>query len=208
MENEIWKDIDGYEGLYQVSNLGNVKSIGREIKTANEKKRKYKEVILKQGTTKNGYANVVLSINNKMKTKSVHRLVAKAFIINPENKPQVNHIDGNKKNNCVKNLEWVTNSENMKHSWDNQLQKVTKNKILASKINCSRIGKLGTKKVNQYDLKGNLIKSWNSIIEVEINLSINNSNITSVCKGKRKTAGGYIWRDENKKWLHRRKNNK
>lgn len=101
---EIWKDIKNYEGLYQVSNLGNIKSFWHK-----------KEVIMKQ-MNNNGYSQLNLYYCGLAKKFYVHRLVAKAFIPNPENKPQVNHIDGNKQNNNINNLEWVTNIENEKHA--------------------------------------------------------------------------------------------
>jgi len=102
---EIWKDVIGYEGFYQVSNLGNVKGL---------KRNKVKSQTL------NSWGYKIISItkpNTKVKSVLVHRLVAKAFIDNPENKEQVNHIDGNKSNNCVHNLEWCNQSENMQHAF-------------------------------------------------------------------------------------------
>ena len=98
---EIWRDIDGYEGLYQVSNKGRVKSL------------KYgKERILRPGWKTGGYLFVILCKNGNQSKQRIHRLVAQAFIPNPNNKPQVNHLDENKKNNCVDNLEWATAKEN------------------------------------------------------------------------------------------------
>lgn len=102
--NEIWKDVDGYEGLYQISNLGNVKSFRGSTKFG-----KPKELILKPSTINSGYHVVTLySENGKKRKFQIHRLVAEAFIENPEGFPCVNHKDENKTNNCVDNLEWCT----------------------------------------------------------------------------------------------------
>ncbi len=110
---EVWKDIEGYNGRYQVSNFGRVKSFQR-----------LDEKILSIEGKKRDYAKVVLFKDNVAKTFLLHRLVAIAFVPNPENKPEVNHIDGNKKNNCAENLEWVTKSENIKDAFDTGLAKV------------------------------------------------------------------------------------
>lgn len=106
---EIWKDIKGYEGYYQISNLGGIKSFPRNgtISTV---------YMLKPTLTKNGYYKVTLSKPNNTTYLLVHRIVAETFIPNPENKPEVNHIDGDKLNNCVDNLEWCTSKENITHS--------------------------------------------------------------------------------------------
>ncbi len=127
MDKEIWKDVVGYEGLYQVSNKGRVKSIARVIERKNGAKLPVSEKILAFNKTKvtkrhpRVRYNVQLWKNNEKKVCAVSRLVAIAFIPNPDNKPQVNHIDGNPTNNCVENLEWVTNSENVKHAYENGL---------------------------------------------------------------------------------------
>lgn len=112
---EVWHDIFGYEGMYQVSNLGRVKSLDRYV-PCNRGMRLVAERILKQRVNKFGYSQVVMSKDNNMVLKHVHRLVAEAFIPNTENKEQVNHIDGCKHNNVVSNLEWVTRSENSQHA--------------------------------------------------------------------------------------------
>lgn len=116
MEQEIWRDIKGYEGKYQVSNFGNVRSLmyhnTKGIKRIS---------LLKPATDGKGYLRCALSKNNILTTFKVHRLVAQAFIPNPNNYPQINHIDGNKKNNKVDNLEWCTNSINQIHAYSTNL---------------------------------------------------------------------------------------
>lgn len=116
---EIWKDIDGYEGYYQISNLGRVKSLSRKIYKSNgEFYRTKTEKIKVPKTTKDGYNAITLSVNCKNKTFSIHSLVANAFIVKPNSKDflEINHIDANRKNNNVDNLEWVTHKENVAHS--------------------------------------------------------------------------------------------
>lgn len=118
---ENWKDMQGYEGLYQISDLGRIKSYPRVVKCKESNERIIKSRILKQYHTSNHYLFVRLSKNKKQTNYRVHRLVALNFIDNPENKPCVNHIDGNKSNNRVDNLEWCTHSENMQHAVKNGL---------------------------------------------------------------------------------------
>ena len=129
---EEWRDIPGYKGLYQVSNLGRIKSLIDKKYDLNEKVVKIinREKMLKQNLTKKGYCNVKLYKNGKGKTYKIHRLVAKTFIPNPENKPQVNHIDGNKQNNCVSNLEWNTNEENFNNAIKINLVKTKKIRLI------------------------------------------------------------------------------
>lgn len=123
MELEIWKDIKGFEGLYQISNFGRVKRLPKKVFNAGllNKSKCFvsKEIIIKNATISKGYQGVTLTKEKKRYPKKVHRLVAEAFIPNANNKPQVNHIDCNKKNNCVDNLEWCTNSENQLHACKN-----------------------------------------------------------------------------------------
>lgn len=112
-----WKDIEGYEGRFKVNELGQIKSLSRQVKRRSGTFHTTKEVIKSYRINSFGYVGVLLSINKVYKHYSVHRIVAKAFIPNPENKPCVNHKDGNKLNNHVSNLEWVTYSENHKHAF-------------------------------------------------------------------------------------------
>ena len=123
MEQEVWKDIEGYEGKYQVSNYGNVRSLmyhnTKGIKRIS---------LLKPATDNRGYFRCALSKNNILKTYKVHRLVAQAFIPNPNNYPQINHIDGNKKNNNAENLEWCTNSVNQIHAYAHNLNQGSRGK--------------------------------------------------------------------------------
>lgn len=115
---EIWKDIKGYEGLYQVSNLGRVRSF------FNSRTHKLTDtpVLRTPGNLRAGYLNLILCKNGKRKTVMIHRVVAETFIPNPDNKRTVNHIDGNKTNNRVDNLEWNTDSENQLHAHRNGLK--------------------------------------------------------------------------------------
>lgn len=183
-EQEIWKDVVGYEGLYQVSNLGRVRRIGNYRNQIKEWPSNNK--ILKLGKKSNGYLYCQLSKNNKTSPKMVHRLVAEAFIENTQKKPTVNHIDGNRENNTVCNLEWATYAENNMHSLHvlNNHKRKYKRKI--------------GKPVLQYDLQGNYIKEYPSYREARRQTGI--SGIDTVCRGERqktkrqKTAGGYIWK--------------
>lgn len=127
MNKEIWKDIPEFEGLYQVSNLGRVKSLKRTIITSNGKKVTYKPKYLSILEHYKGYLYTRIQYKNNQKSFYIHRLVAQAFIPNPNNLPEVNHIDGDKTNNCVENLEWCNDTENKEHAKNNNLLAVGKN---------------------------------------------------------------------------------
>lgn len=149
MNKEIWKDIEGYEGLYQVSNLGNVKSLDRKYNGSNQFGSKF--IGIKKGKTlkkqlKRNYYCVALIKKTKAKYFLIHRLVAQAFIPNPNNYPQVNHIDENKHNNCVDNLEWCTSSYNINYGnrnikVANKLKNVSKTEEQKLKMSLSKKGK-------------------------------------------------------------------
>lgn len=181
---EIWKDILWYN-WYQISNLWNVQSFKN---WRHWYKKQWK--ILKNNLQNTWYISVTLLTN---KLYLIHRLVAETFICNPENKPQVNHKDWNKLNNRMENLEWVTQKENINHSFKSWLQIIKKWK---DSHMFGKIWKLNNnaKKVNQYDLQGNYIKSWDSISDVHRKLKINISNISLCCNWKQKTAWWFIWK--------------
>ena len=185
---EIWQDIEDYKGLYQVSNLGRVKSLKRITIGEKYGKHKIKEKILKEGKC-GKYNIVILRKNGQNKTFYIHRLVAKAFIDNINNYPEINHKDGNTINNNVKNLEWCNRSYNIKHSY----------RILKRKINVKgfiEYNERHKRKINQYDLNGNFIKTWNSIKDAENFLNLKYSgSICECCQHKkgRKSAHGYKW---------------
>lgn len=177
---EVFKDIKGYEGLYQASNLGRIKSLKRYRK--NGYSGYYQKEQIKKVRNSHGYKLITLYKNSKGTDYRVHRLVAEAFIPNPENKPQVNHINGDKTDNRAENLEWCTNGENQKHAIKNGL----KYKVFG-------LGSSSRKKIKQYDLNGNFIKEWDYILLASVNLNISNSAISNCLRGRSKTAGKYYW---------------
>lgn len=162
---EIWRDITGYEGLYQISNLGNVKSLG------NNKTRKDK--VLKQIKNKSGYLHVNLCKKGKSKIHKTHRLVAQAFLPNPYNFTDVNHKDEVKTNNNVENLEWCTREYNNNYGSHNERS----TKARSKKVQCIETGIV-----------------YKSTNEVERKLGFWHTNISKCCCGKRKTVSGFHWK--------------
>ena len=164
-KNEIWKDIPGYEGYYQISNFGRIKSLARG-KRFNEKIR----VMRRQN---NGYLYAVLSANNKRKTVRPHRLVALCFLENTHKRKTVNHKDFNKSNNHVDNLEWNTIQENITHACIN--------------------GKHYRKPILQISLNGTLIREWESAYAVQTECGFFSTNISRCCRHLKKTYKNYKW---------------
>lgn len=175
---EEWKDIENYEGLYQISNLGRVKSLNYNHTG--------KERLLKPGNNRCGYLYVNLWKNGKVKKMTVHRLVAQAFLENPTNLPEVNHIDENKENNKVENLEWCDRKYNMNHGTRNE------------RVSKSMIGKLINRKdqsiqIDQFTKSGIYVKTWLSSMDAQRN-GYTQPSIIACCKGKLKSHAGYIWK--------------
>lgn len=183
--NEIWKEIEGYEGLYEVSNQGRVRSLDRWAKnSASGSVRLSKGRVLKSHTISNGYHHVILYKEGEKKDKMIHRLVAEAFIPNPDNKPKIDHINTDKTDNRVENLRWCTQKENCN------------NPISLEKI---------SQPVAQYTLDGELIAVYPSVIEASRQTGGNNVSIHKCCNGGYfdKSRGkwvnwtkykGYVWK--------------
>lgn len=174
MIEEVWLPVVGFEGLYEVSNLGNIKSIERNGTKKGGR-------TLSNVLDTYGYQMCKLRNKNIIKMVKVHRVVAQAFIPNIENKPQVNHKDGNKLNNCVNNLEWVTSKENINHAVKHNLIDVKKNLKNFEGI-----------KVNQIH-DGRIINTFNTVSEASKITGINRTGIQKVLRGIQKTSGGYYW---------------
>ena len=206
-----WRPIEGYEGLYEVSNLGQVRS----FYTGEAK-------VLKPSIDKDGYLKAGLSKDGKMYLKSIHRLVASAFIPNIGDKPQVNHIDGDKTNNTVDNLEWVTSKENIQHAWNTGLSRMTKEH--KKKLSESHKGEKNpmygkqlseeTRKKISEAIKGEnhprarkvicvtTGEIFNCVREAEEKYNVANQNISKCCKGKSKSAGKHPVTGEKLVWKY------
>lgn len=181
MNIEYWRPVVGYEGLYEVSNKGRVRSLDRYIKDRNGNYTHFlKGRILSQATIRKGYKQVQLSKDGTQTPKRVHRLVAEAFIPNPLNLPQINHKDCNPSNNSVENLEWCDAKYNS--NYGDRTEKV-------------KIGNINnpskSKRVNQFDLDGVLLKTWPSLSEAA---RIYSRTIGDAVRGRQRTSNGFVWR--------------
>lgn len=174
---EIWKDIKGYEGLYQVSNLGRVRSLDRiVVYSRNNAIHLHKGKVLIPTLNSFGYCRLNLYKNGKNKNVAIHQLVAQAFISNPNNLPQINHRNEIKTDNRVENLEYCTAKENQNYG------------------SCiERRAKKHFKSIFQLDLSSKLLKEWNSITQITQTLGYNKSCISETCRGNQNTAYGFKW---------------
>lgn len=181
---EIWKDIAGFEGIYQVSNKGKVRSLDRYVQCA-DSIRYYKGRMMKQDKKKNGYLQVNLKRQKINKQFLVHRLVAVAFLPNPEGFAIVNHKDENKENNSVENLEWCTHTYNNLYGEGHRTR--------CTNARSGAIQKLA-KPVLQYSLDGVFVAEYFSATEAGRKTGFRQSGISECCNGNQKTAYGYVWR--------------
>ena len=174
MSEEIWKDIPGFEGLYQVSDHGRIRSFVKWRTRSTDPR------IMAIRPDRKGYLRCYIGGRNI----PVHRVVATTFLENPQKKPQVNHIDGNKLNNSIGNLEWVTNTENQRHAFKNGL-KTTKHLTDAT-----------SKPVLQFSKDGDFIAQFKSTCDASRKTGVDQTSICNCCNKKRhrNTAGGFIWK--------------
>ena len=169
-QNEMWKDIKGYEGKYQVSNKGRVRSLPRNTRTG------FRDGVI-LAPIKDSFGYMVVNLSRKL--FKIHRLVAETFLDNPQNFKCVNHIDENKSNNCIDNLEWCTYAYNNNYG--------TRNKRIS--VNTKR-----KRKILQLDLDGNVVRVWESIMSASKYYGIGRTNICACCNSRQKTSAGYVWR--------------
>jgi len=173
-----WKSIAGFSN-YEIDNVGNIRSVPRIIERSNSRKMSVQSKILSPRFRKDGYLDIGLMDNSNQRVKClVHRLVAVTHIPNIHDRLYVNHVDGNKLNNSIGNLEWVTFLENMRHAWKTGLRNADWNKV----------------PVVQLDKNYKTVREYESIKKAGLYTQTDGSSIIKVCKGIRKIAGGFIWK--------------
>lgn len=195
MQEEIWRPVKGFEGYYEVSNLGKVRSVERYVKQSNHL-RYVPPRIKKENVSRHGYPFVTLCKNRRSRHYLIHRLVAEAFIPNPKNKPYVDHINTNPLDYSIDNLRWVTAKENAnnnltkKHCRDNTYTPERTQKMLDTKRARSCYG--SPKRVYQYTKDGKFVREYNSINEAKKSMG-SNIGIARALNDNTQSAGGYLW---------------
>lgn len=179
--DEIWKSVSGYEGIYEVSNMGRVKSVSRYVKNGNSQKYIQGKILVNSIEKKTKYMRVTLCKGGKQKIAKVHRLVALTFLPNTNNYPQVNHKDENRRNNCVDNLEWCSANYNMNYGKRNER---------SAKSNTNGIRSKAVLQIKN----GEVIREFPSASEVERKIGFGQRNISKCCRGECKQAYGYEWK--------------
>ena len=188
---EIWKDISGYEGLYQVSNKGRIYSLGRRIIMKNGRSREIKSRVLKHSLDSKGYPFIVLyDFDSNRKQGRIHRLVAEAFIPNPNNKPTVNHKNSIRHDNNIENLEWATHSENTIHGYK------------YGNMKPNGLGNFGRKNIKskpvlQFTKDGKFVAEYEGHCDAHRKTGVNRGHISEVTRGEKKSAGGFVWKNKN-----------
>lgn len=180
---EIWRDVYGYEGFYQVSNCGNVRSLSRTVQRLNNSDLTLRGRVCSQTLSDKGYLTVGLCRDNRIKRVYVHKLVAIAFVDNPNNLTEINHIDENPLNNRVENLEWCTHKQNMNHG---TVKRRISDKLLNREDHSIP--------VSQYTSDGDLVAEYPSMTEAARMNDYNESAISRACCGKGRIYKGFIWK--------------
>lgn len=191
---EVWKDIEGYEGLYQVSNMGRVRSLERIVKHSikgklSRRRGKIKDAYLDK---KSGYKQVRLCKEGKAKTLNIHRLVAKAFLPNPENKKEVDHINTISTDNRVYNLKWATRTENNNNELTRKHRSIAMKGRILSEEQVMRMRRDNPNKMKVMCIETGII--YESAMEAYRQTGVNQGNINSCCNDKRKSAGKKHWK--------------
>lgn len=189
---EIWKDIKGYEGDYQVSNMGNVRSLRFNNNGPDKKGSGVRNLKLILNSV--GYYVVSLYKNKILSRHFVHRLVAETFIPNPQNKPCIDHIDTEKTNNAVSNLRWCTIKENINNPISSKRRLAKCREQL-----CGKFGKYSLKhrRIIQYSKDMKIVRVWEAMSDACRELHLDSGCLTKACQGKQKTTGGYYWKYAN-----------